>query len=124
MLHAVPEDLSRILDSIPANAELLIARASRDVDRVLLCSIYDASDPAVIKALREATIEQVAGTLAGGDQHGFGIASTPQSFTIGKISVQGAAGGQPPRTGGLVDQAYAVLQAAGLTGHAVQERWP
>lgn len=119
MAYASPDDLVGIVDPVPANASLLLARASRDVDRALVAAVYDPAAPDVIEALRQATVEQVAGGLAEGDRSGLGLSTAPQSFTIGRIAVQRGATStsRAPRTGGLVDQAYAVLQAAGLTGH-------
>ncbi|MBG0560723.1 hypothetical protein [Actinoplanes aureus] len=122
-VYATPNDLTGVVDPVPANAEQLIKRASRDVDRELLCAVYDPTDAATIAALKEATVEQVAGTLAAGDKTGLGVPTVPASFTLGKLSVQRpAAPATASRTGGLVYQAYAVLQAAGLTGHGPQER--
>lgn len=101
---------------VPAGAEQLLTRASRDVDQALIAAVYDPTDPAVIAALREATVEQAAGYIEAGDRRGTG-ATLPQSFSLGSLSVQlgqGAAG--PARVGGLYRQAWLVLQRAGLTG--------
>ncbi|MET0492915.1 MAG: hypothetical protein ABW000_07255 [Actinoplanes sp.] len=121
--YATPADLNGVVTPVPANAELLIARASRDIDRALLSAVYDPSDPDVIEALRLATVEQVAGTLDSGDKNGLGVAPAPKSFTIGRLSVQHANSTPPQarRTGRLVDQAFTVLQTAGLTGHAPRQ---
>lgn len=122
--YAAQADLDGVIDPIPANADQLLVRASRAIDRALLTSRYDPEDAAVIAALRAATVEQVAGTLAGGDRGGLGVTSTPASFAIGRINVTGASSGSTaPTTGGLVDQAWSILQSAGLTGHPVEETW-
>ena len=121
--YATPDDLTGVVNPVPTHAELLLRRASRAVDRALLCARYDPTDPAIVTALREATVEQVAGMLASGDKTGLGVMNEPQSFTIGKISVQRPATTEAPSTDGLVNQAYAVLQAAGLTGQGPQEPW-
>lgn len=123
--YAAQADLKGVVDPIPANADQLLVRASRAIDRALLTAIYDPTDPHVILALRQATVEQLLGGLQDGDRTGLGGTSTPPSFTLGRLSVQGAGGTASvvTRTGGLVDQAWAILQAAGLTGHAPQERW-
>ena len=119
--YATPEDLNGVISPVPDNAALLILRASRAVDRALLTAVYDPDDSAVQEALKQATVEQVAGTQAGGDRTGLGVVQAPQAFTIGRLNVQrGSAPHQAPTTGGLVDQAWAVLQAAGLTGHPPQ----
>ncbi|MFI7547208.1 hypothetical protein [Actinoplanes sp. NPDC049599] len=117
--YAARTDLAGVIPVVPDNAEQLLVRASRDVDRALLTAVYDPTDPAVIAALRDATVEQVAGNLGSGDKTGLGITTTPQGFTLGKLSVQKpAAPASAPRTGVLVDQAWSILQAAGLTGQS------
>jgi hypothetical protein len=121
--YASQADLDAVVSPVPGNADQLLVRASRDVDRALLTAVYDRTDPAVIAALRDAVLEQVAGNLASGDRGGLGAASAPSSFTIGRLAVQGATPAAVPRTGGLVDQAWAVLQAAGLTGHGPGAVW-
>ena len=119
MAYATEAELTTHLGYTPANAQQLLDRASRDVDRALLCAVYDPNDPAVVAALREATLEQVAGLLAAGDSTGLG--SNVQSFTLGRLSVTRTQGSEAAvRPGQLHPQAYAVLQAAGLTGHAPQ----
>ncbi|MEU8821805.1 fibronectin type III domain-containing protein [Actinoplanes sp. NPDC048796] len=116
--YATITQLHDHLGRTPANARTLLIRASRAVDRALLCAIYDPASAVVQAALRDAVLEQIAGQLEGGDQSGLGVASAPSSFTIGRLSVQrSSASASAPTTGGLVDQAYAILQAAGLTGH-------
>ncbi|MCY1141378.1 fibronectin type III domain-containing protein [Actinoplanes sp. Pm04-4] len=116
--YATIGDLNGYLGSTPANARQLLIRASRAVDRALLTAVYDPTSVAVKVALRDAVLEHIAGTRESGDLTGLGVASAPQSFTIGKLSVQrGSSASSVPTTGGLVDQAYAILQAAGLTGH-------
>lgn len=129
MAYATVEQLMEYLGlaTPPANAGLLLTRASRDVDRALICSVYDPTDPDVQAALRDATIEQVAGYLDSGDLTGTGAAPPTSGFTIGRISVQRGGGGssgsgqQATRIQGLWPQAWAVLQQAGLTGHGPQE---
>ncbi|XTZ18187.1 hypothetical protein ACQSSU_12835 [Micromonospora echinospora] len=132
MAYATVEELEAYPVTVPAgvNAELLLTRASRDVDRALLTAIYDVDDdgmptkPAVREALRTATIEQVAGMLDAGERTGTGAAQPPAGFTIGKLSVQaaGSSGGgqQASKIAGLWPQAWQVLQAAGLTGRGPQ----
>lgn len=123
--YATVDDLvPAYVATAPDSVDLLLARASRDVDRALLCSVYDATDTAVIEALRDATCEQVAGNLAAGDKTGAGT-STPASFSLGKLSVSRTIGGNPAaqatKIGGLWSQAWAALQLAGLTGQGPGE---
>jgi hypothetical protein len=120
-LAAAPYNLT------PANPDLLLDRASRDVDQALLCQVYDVDDPDNVAALKTATLEQAAGYLDFGDRTGAGVATPTQGFTLGRLSVQkatqgaGAASAQPSRIRGLWPQAWAVLQQAGLTGDGPQE---
>jgi hypothetical protein len=125
--YATVAELTEQLGFTPARAELLLVRASRDVDRALLCAVYDPADPAVMEALRQATCEQVAGMLDSGDLTGTGSAPPTSSFSIGKVSVvrggQGAGGSaaQASKIGPLWPQAWTILQLAGLTGHGPAE---
>jgi hypothetical protein len=127
--YATEAELTAYPVTVPAGASaaLLLTRASRDVDRALLCATYDAADADVIAALRDATIEQVAGMIAAGDLTGTGATQPTGGFTIGKLSVQrgGAAGAskQAEKINGLWPQAWQVLQTAGLTGQGPQETW-
>lgn len=120
--YASPADLSGAgLDPIPDNVNTLLVRASRMIDRVLLTSVYDAADTDVIAALRDACVEQVLGMLAGGDTAGLGLTASISSFSIGKVTAQrttSTSSGQVSSTSGIADQAWAILQTAGLTGHA------
>lgn len=123
--YASQAELAAILYPLPDNADQLLVRAARVLDRALLCSYYDPTDADVIAALKQAALEQIAGDLADGDSTGLGgVVQTATNFSIGKISVQKAATSTTPvpRTGGLVDQAWLTLQAAGLTGGGPGER--
>lgn len=123
--YATQTDLADYVTTVPANADLLLRRASRDVDRALLCSVYDAADSAVLAALTGATCEQVAGQLAAGATDGIG-AGAARSFTLGKLSVnKGGAPSNPAaqavKVGNLWEQAWNILQQAGLTGQGPAE---
>ncbi|RGC68425.1 hypothetical protein C5N14_13645 [Micromonospora sp. MW-13] len=126
MAYATVEELEAYLGATVARATLLLTRASRDVDRALLCAVYDVDDPDVQAALRDATCEQVAGNLDSGDTTGSGAAPPTSGFSIGKVSVQrggqgaGGSAAQASKIGPLWPQAWAVLQQAGLTGHGPQ----
>lgn len=128
MAYATEGELAAYPVTVPAgaNAALLLTRASRDVDRALLCAVYDAAAADVIEALKTATIEQVAGMIDAGDLTGTGATQPTAGFSIGKISVQrggGSAGSskQAEKINGLWPQAWQVLQQAGLTGQGPQE---
>ena len=127
MAYATEAELTAYPVIVPAGASaaLLLTRASRDVDRALLCAVYDvdangvATDATVIAALRDATCEQVAGMIAAGDLTGTGAAAPSSGFTIGRITVQrGGSTGQPQarKIGPLWPQAWQVLRDPRLAG--------
>ncbi|RLK13323.1 hypothetical protein DER29_4341 [Micromonospora sp. M71_S20] len=122
MAYATIEQLTEKLGRTPVNAQQLLDRASRDVDRALLCAVYDPEDQDVVTALREATLEQIAAGFDHGDVTGSGTRRRG-GFSIGRITVQAAsADDTPAKIGGLWEQAWTILQAAGLTGHGPQSR--
>lgn len=127
MAYADVTELNNHLGFTPNNAQLLLDRASRDVDQALLTAVYDVDangDPTVqevIDALRLATLEQIAGNLEAGDKTGLGAPAVPSGFTLGRLSVQRGNGGankaaQAHKVGRLWSPAWDVLQQAGLTG--------
>ncbi|WP_433793941.1 hypothetical protein [Actinoplanes sp. CA-252034] len=110
--HASVDDLPA---PVPADAVDRLVRASRDVDAALLSAFYDPTAPDTLEVLRQATVAQVLGELADARSRG--------GFTIGKISVQaGPDRDRPARVGPLWQQAWTILQLAGLTGHGPQTR--
>lgn len=122
MAYATVADLTDFLDPdpVPANAQLLLDRASRDIDRALLTSVYDVEDADNVAALKSACLEQVSGNLDAGDKKGNGT-NVPSSFSLGKLSVSRGGKGanaatQAIKIKGLWEQAWLVLQLAGLTG--------
>lgn len=116
------DELTERLGRTPVNAAQLIVRASRDVDRALLCAVYDPEDQAVIDALEEATLEQVAAGLANGNVTGLG-GTRRGGFAIGRLNVQASSSDDKPvKIGSLWEQAWDILQQAGLTGHGPQSR--
>lgn len=127
MAYATVEQLEAYPVVVPSgvDAELLLTRASRDVDRALLTAVYPVDDDGLpteaahVVALRNATIEQAAGMIAAGAYPG---AQQPSGgFTIGKISMQrGVDTVERVARGQLYSQAWQILQAAGLTGGGPQ----
>lgn len=125
-VYATPDELTVFLapEPVPAGAERLLVRASRDVDRALLCARYAVddtgapTDPKVADALKEATLEQAAYRIASGEEDG--IAAPAGSAAIGSVNVTRTAPGAPGSgtVGVLGEQAHEVLLLAGLTGHA------
>ncbi|TDB86276.1 hypothetical protein E1264_18450 [Actinomadura sp. KC216] len=121
MSYATVVELTAHLGYAPEGAQRLLDRASRDVDRALLCSVYDATDTAVTDALKAATLEQVAYQLTIGNVDGIAHGmqpGVPTGSSAGAVdlsrgtSVGGASAGLP----WLADQAFVELQRAGLTG--------
>jgi hypothetical protein len=101
----------------PANAALLLRRASRDIDGVLIAATYDAADADVILALQQATIEQALYGLDQGWENG--IPGGYQSVSIGSVSLsRGASAGGTSTPAEISGQAFTILQLAGLTGMA------
>jgi hypothetical protein len=118
--YATITELTAKLGRTPVNSQQLLDRASRDVDRALLTAVYDVTDPAIVAALKEATLEQIAANLDNGDLTGNGV-TRPNSFTLGKLSMQVPSkdsADRPVKIGRLWEQAWLVLQQAGLTGFA------
>ena len=120
--YATIGQLKEHLGRTPADARQLLLRASRAVDRVTLCAIYDPTAPKYVTALREAVLEQIAVGLEQGDITASG-GRRGGGFTIGKISVQPtAAADRATQIGGLWSTAWDILQQAGLTGHGPIQR--
>lgn len=125
MAYATVEQLTdRLGHNVPPNAQTLLDRASRDVDRFLLSAVYDATSATAIAALQEATLEQVAWRLENGDVNGIrhdaqpGVPSGVGGAGASLTRYGAAAGSASTGTPLLGDQAFAALQTAGLTGHS------
>jgi hypothetical protein len=115
----------------PSNAQLLLDRASRDVDRAIQCAVYAtdgsgaATDDKVITALKEATLEQAAYQLEIGNKSGIGHglqSGVPSGASAGEVALS-----RGPSTGGasadqpwLAEQAAWILRQAGLLGPGPQ----
>lgn len=106
----------------PAGARGALARASKAVDQMLVCAIYDVDDDGlptdadVAAAMRDATCAQAEFAGATGDPLTVG-ATQFHSMTIGSISLgrgYNAAGSAAP--GRYSTQAWELLQQAGLVG--------
>jgi hypothetical protein len=131
MAYATVQDLGGVLSYTPANGQVLLDRASRDIDRAIQSAVYDVDDnglptlAAVITALKEATCEQVAYQLEIGNKDGIahGLQSgVPSGTSAGSVQLS-----RGPSTGGatvdqpwLGDQARQILRAAGLLGQEPQ----
>jgi len=128
-VYATVADLEDLpLSPIPANAELLLWRASRDVELALLTAVYPVdengfpTDPKHAAAFCAATVEQVCAGLADGSRTGLG-GQGPQSFSIGGIAVTQRQGDAATvrRVGNLCEQAWLILAQEGLTNQAPGE---
>lgn len=119
MAYATVDELTDWLErNVPPNAQRLLDRASRDIDRTLLTALFDITDTDVLATLKEATLEQVAWRLERGEPNG--IAHPDQSGVpsgLGGVGVTltrpggaavGAATSGSPRIG---DQVVTVLQS-------------
>lgn len=120
----------------PANAQLLLDRASRDVDRAINSAIYPVdtdgrpTGSTVAAALKQATLEQVAYQLQVGNTEGIrhGMQSgVPSGSSAGSVELSRgqSAGGSSIDVPFLGDQAEWILRQAGLRGQAPQTyTWP
>jgi hypothetical protein len=131
MAYATVQDLDGVLDYMPGNAQVLLDRASRDIDRAIQSAVYAVdtdgmpTDSAIAQALKEATLEQVAYNLEAGNKTGIRHdlqSGVPSGTSAGDVSlsrgpsVGGATGDLP----WLADQAEWILRQAGLRGQAPQ----
>lgn len=130
MAYATQADLvPTYLATAPANADLLLTRASRLVDQALLTAVYSVDEDGLpteadhIAALRDATCEQVAAWVQVGED-GTGASAEYADVQIGSVRLaRGGRGSSSSGVGGggsaatrLAPQAWATLQQAGLTG--------
>ncbi|MGW6498551.1 hypothetical protein [Nonomuraea angiospora] len=109
----------------PADAELLLERATTVVDDAIMCAVYDVDDDGLptdaqlVDALKRATCEQVAAWLDVGET-GTGGAGQYSSVSIGSVNLtraqSGGAGGGGSAATCLAPQAAKVLRLAGLLG--------
>lgn len=131
MAYATVQDLDGPLDYVPANAQILLDRASRQIDRAIQCAVYDVDDnglptlAAVATALKDATVEQVAYNLEVGNKTGIphGLQSgVPSGGSAGEVSLSRglSAGGATVDQPWLGDQPRQILQQAGLLGQEPQ----
>lgn len=134
MVYATVQDLndSSVLGyEAPSNAQVLLVRASRDVDRAIQCAVYDVDDNGlptdnkIADALKEATCEQVAYQLEIGNANGIahGLQSgVPSGASAGLVEVSRgpSAGGATADQPWLGGQARQILRQAGLLGQQPQ----
>ena len=118
MAYATVAELKAFLDDYePPGASRLLDRASRDIDRLLLCAVYDPDDADVQAALKAATLEQVAYQLAIGNTDGISHplqSGVPSGSSAGAVDLsRGQSTGGNSMSAPLIgEQAFAVLQAA------------
>lgn len=125
MAYATVADLTERLGNgyTPNNAQLLLDRATRDIDQALLAAIYDPTEAVIVAALREACLEQVVYKLEIGDTSGIrhGMqAGVPSGASAGTVDLSRgtSAGGSSVDQPRLGEQVWSILQQAGLTGMA------
>jgi hypothetical protein len=117
MAYATVDDLAGYVTTVPATANILLERCSRDVDDALLTAVYDPTLTTIQDALRRATCEQAAEYIATGRPTGVG--PTVAGFSIGSVSVTRGSGGNAgggAQTGVLCRRAWQILQQVQLTG--------
>ena len=130
--YATPAELAAFLTPDPAPADAvagrLLDRASRDVRRATKTAVYlvDATglptDPDVLAALKEATLEHAAWRIGRGEEDGIpsggGAVTSATIVGVNVTQATGAGSGAIPETvNGVAYQAWLVLEDAGLTGH-------
>lgn len=125
--YATTAELITFLGYTPkTGAQLLLDRASRDVDRAIKCATYATdsgdlpTDAAVLAALKAATLEQVSYQLEIGNTRGIshGMQSgVPSGASAGGIDLSRgrSVGGRTDDLAELGSQAWWELQGAGLT---------
>lgn len=130
-VYATTEDYARWLSAAPPpGAARALWVASRRVDEMVACAIYDTdadgypTDPELRQAMRLAACAQADYMRAIGDPYGRGALGTLSSVTIGSVSVSRAATGdgsfRPPRYSA---DAMEYLASAGLLGHGPITGW-
>lgn len=136
MAYATVQDLRDLLGYTSGNAQVLLDRASRDVDRAINSAIYPTdtdgqpTDAAVATALMQATIEQIAFQLEVGNSEGIrhGMQSgVPSGASAGGVELSRgqSVGGSTIDAPWLGDQAEWILRQAGLRGQPPQTyTWP
>lgn len=112
----------------PADAELLLERATILVDDNIVCAIYETdedglpTDAALVTALMRAVCEQVAAWKASGVEDGTGAAAQWANVSIGSASLGrrstsgGGAAGGGSAADCLAPQPAKILRLAGLLG--------
>lgn len=98
-------------------ADRLLTRASRRIDRALLTARYDPDAADVIAVLREATLETASHMIDNGA--GTGALKRRRATSIGSVSVAETSSAETVAAAGIGTAASDVLSAAGLLGHAV-----
>jgi hypothetical protein len=124
-VYATLQDYATFTDEAPAPASLnvLLARASGQVDEAVIAATYDVdadglpTDEKVAGALRDATCAQVVYWDEIGDTNATGAAERWQSASIGSASYSRANSQQAGRSQARLDLAPAavtILRNAGL----------
>ena len=131
MAYATTTELETRLGNgyLPPNAQALLDRASRDVDRAIQTATYETdeddlpTDPVILAALKEATLEQVCYQQEIGNTSGIAHplqAGVPSGASAGTIDLSRGAstGGASLEYPWLGPQAAWILQQANLLHQA------
>ncbi|MCL6302827.1 hypothetical protein [Streptomyces kronopolitis] len=125
-LYASVEQYVARCGPAPAEAELLLARASDDVAAALITAVYDPALDDVAGTLVEAVCAQVEYWLATGSD-GITTGEAWDAVSIGPVSLSGrsAPAASPVLVAGveLAPRAYRALHLAGLLPGEVTDEW-
>jgi hypothetical protein len=136
MAYATVQDLRDLIGYTSGDAQVLLDRASLDIDRAIQSAVYPVNtdgsptESTVTTALKAATLQQAAYQLEVGNRTGIphGLQSgVPSNTSAGDVSLS-----RGPSTGGatadqpwLAPHAAWILRSAGLLGQAPQTyTWP
>ena len=121
-IYATTADLAEAMqDAPPPGSRLLLARASRIVDEMLIGAIYETDDdrmpvkPRFRDALRDATCEQVLWWREVGDETGTGAGGQWDAVQIGSVRLsRGGSAGSSSSGDRYAPGAVRALRQAGL----------
>lgn len=122
--YATVEQLTDYMtpDPVPGDAERLLRDATVEVDRLLLCAVYDtdadgiATDATIKQAIQDATCELARWWDETGDSTG--AAAVYTSASIGGVSLGRGAQAGGAGSSRIGPHVYSILAAAGLATQA------
>lgn len=124
-VYATLADFTDFLDPLtpPPGSERMLREASREIDQMLLSSVYDTdedgypTDVDAVEALKEATCAQAEYAKTIGDRYGVGGLQY-HAVSLGSAGLtRGYSAAGSSAAGRWSAKAWQILQRAGLTGH-------